>query len=74
MILTGYTIISEDNTYTHTTKSTSLVCHPYIFLCLLGQARPVADLGFHEGGFIRLGEIFLQTMPTFCQKPRPLHS
>ena len=36
----------------------------------------VVDLGFHEGGFIRSGALvcpqkFLQTTPTFDQKPRP---
>ena len=36
----------------------------------------VADLGFHEGGFIRLGALahprkFLKTTPTSGQKPCP---
>ena len=41
------------------------------------QRQSVADLGFHEGGFVRLGtlcgrKIFsLQTTPTSGQKPRP---
>ena len=39
----------------------------------------VADLGFHEGGFVRSDALahprkFLETMPTSSQKPRPLHS
>ena len=37
---------------------------------------PVADLGFHEGGFVRSGALarprkFLKTTPTSGQKPRP---
>ena len=39
----------------------------------------VADLEFHEGGFVRSGALarprkFLQTTPTSGQKPRPLRS
>ena len=39
----------------------------------------VADLGFHEGGFVRSGALarprkFLETTPTSGQKPRPLRS
>ena len=39
-----------------------------------GGPDAVADLGFHEGGFVKVGrarEIFLQTTPTSGQKPRP---
>ena len=40
------------------------------------KSQTVADLGFHEGGFVRSGALarprkFLQTAPTSGQKPRP---
>ena len=42
----------------------------------LNCVHTVADLGFHEGGFVRLGALarqrkFLQTTPTSEKKPRP---
>ena len=79
-------MLMEQQTVTNPAVIAWFVCHDETLnqQCMLTQAHPTminhltstgADLGFHEGGFIRLGALartrkFLQTTPTFGQKPR----